>query len=259
MDGAALPALAALLGRLVETNRAAEELARRVLPAVRAVLKNYVRHVLPNEVSAARPKAVAAAAAAAAARGHFKGESGGGGGGGLHVSRRSGLAVTPRQPEARSASLQSMTLQTLGRGSGSMEGDGSDLDKEVATLIERIGAGAHAGEGHGARGSTDARRIRVESLRVAPCRRTRSSPAAARRPEFQQHEILAAARAARRCRCRSLCLLPPTRRHGGRGRGVRSPTPPRQATFCGTTAGRHGRRCARTSRTGACCGWHPRA
>ena len=57
VDGVALPSLDALLARLVETNRAAEELARWVLPAVRGVLERYVRHVLPREMSAVRSKA----------------------------------------------------------------------------------------------------------------------------------------------------------------------------------------------------------
>ena len=57
VDGVSLPSLDALLGRLIETNRAAENLAQRVLPAVRAVLERYVRHVLPREISAVQSKA----------------------------------------------------------------------------------------------------------------------------------------------------------------------------------------------------------
>ena len=47
-----LPWLHALLDRLIETNKAAEELAGRVLPAVRAVLKRYLTHILPRELKA---------------------------------------------------------------------------------------------------------------------------------------------------------------------------------------------------------------
>ena len=148
VDDAALPALTALLERLVGTNRATEELARRVLPAVRAVLERYVRHVLPREKSAAQSKA--------ATRGHRKSENGGGRNGAgpldsrVHASRRSGSVSPPRNaPPPRQLETRKMTsddylpnLPLMGRDArepGSGAGDGADLEKEVALLIERIG------------------------------------------------------------------------------------------------------------------------
>ena len=52
MDGTVLPWLHALLDRLIETSKAAEALAEHVLPAVRAVLKRYLTHILPRELKA---------------------------------------------------------------------------------------------------------------------------------------------------------------------------------------------------------------
>ena len=52
-----LPSLHALLDRMVETNKAVEDLAQQILPAVRGVIKRYLTHILPRERTAVLSKA----------------------------------------------------------------------------------------------------------------------------------------------------------------------------------------------------------
>lgn len=56
IHGTALPAMCAVLEQLLESNRAAEELARRVLPAICSILELYVRQELPSEVAIVQAK-----------------------------------------------------------------------------------------------------------------------------------------------------------------------------------------------------------
>jgi ankyrin repeat protein len=55
-DGTVLPALHTFLHQLVESKREVEELARKVLPAVRAIIERYIRNVLPREMTIVRAK-----------------------------------------------------------------------------------------------------------------------------------------------------------------------------------------------------------
>ena len=150
MDGAALPTLDALLARLVETNRAAEELARQVLPAIKDVLERYVRHVLPQEMSAVQSKSFIRR------RGGGDGGGGSGGVGPLESSlnyhnRRASLSPPPRGGFGDG-------LGTERRGRGAQRGRKMDSDSVVAgqagqglggpsaaSVAELIGAGL--GEG----------------------------------------------------------------------------------------------------------------
>jgi hypothetical protein len=56
IHGTALPAMRAVLEQLLDSNRAAEKLACRVLPAIRNILELYVRHELPSQVAMVKAK-----------------------------------------------------------------------------------------------------------------------------------------------------------------------------------------------------------
>ena len=143
VQGSTLPSLHTLLDRLVETNKAIEELAQRVLPMVRVVVKRYVAHVLPMEMSAVRSKATA--------RAHRNGGSGsfegpglldtqpprGGVGSGRLQARGGGKSFDDKSTKLRGAEAQ----QIRGMDAGSKRALRGGLDVAAWSLEASKGSG----------------------------------------------------------------------------------------------------------------------
>jgi hypothetical protein len=161
VDGVALPALHALLDKLVETNKTAEEIARRVLPAIQKVLERYVRHVLPREMSAVRSKAARSIRIVKAAL-----ALGGGSAGPLEMSLNAARRRASMSPVRGAAAAVDGGGNTVGQRNGKPRGkklnsddvlgnldawqlseslprDDVDLDRDIFLLSELIGKQSH--------------------------------------------------------------------------------------------------------------------